>query len=194
MVSSLLSFFRNPFQPLYMWALVVINFFGSLYGYYWYAGQLADTPWYYWPFTPDSPLSTTLFTVSLLFFLAHKRPQLLSLLACTGVIKYGLWAVVINLHYWQLKGGISPVSFMLAVSHLGMAIEGYIFIRHLKISWVYLLFLGGWLALNDWLDYGVGIYPYLYSSEQWTLALVSAVGLSIIIALYLFVHLLRVRE
>lgn len=194
MIASFGSFLKNPFQPFYMWVLVAINLPGSLYGFYWYAGQLAETPWYYWPFTPDSPLSTTLLTLSLLLFLANKQPGFLALLACAGVIKYGLWAAIINLQYWQLSGGITPVSFMLAVSHLGMAIEGYIFIRHLKISWGYLLLLGIWLALNDWLDYGIGIYPYLYSSEQWTLALVSAVVLSLLIGLYLIVHLCQVRE
>lgn len=185
MITLFQDFVKNPFKPLYLWILILVNFAGSIYGYYWYAGQLADTPWYYWPFTPDSPLSSTLFMITLFLFLAGKKPKLFPLLAYAGVIKYGIWAVIINVDLWFKISGFTADTVMLAVSHLGMAVEGMIYLRKLSVPTRNLWFLVFWLALNDWLDYGLGIHPYLFNDSQFGLALFSAVSLSLLILIYL---------
>ncbi|MDK2820448.1 MAG: hypothetical protein PWP31_413 [Clostridia bacterium] len=46
-----------------------INIIGTIYGYYWYKEQLINTPLIWCFFTPDSPLSTTLFALALIFTL-----------------------------------------------------------------------------------------------------------------------------
>ncbi len=46
-----------------LWILLTINVFGTLYGYYWYAYQLASTPPIFIPFVPDSPTEVCFFVL-----------------------------------------------------------------------------------------------------------------------------------
>jgi uncharacterized membrane protein YpjA len=173
----------NPFKPWFLITLVVINILGSIYGYYWYRYQLMATPKHLWFFVPDSPLSTTLTAIALIFMLLKKRNSLFEWLAFTAVIKYGLWAVVIISHFGLTGGTIKPEIWMLWFSHLGMAVEGMIFLRHAKVSWREITIGLIWMLFNDLLDYSLGIYPYLYASYQWPVAIITAVGLSLLLSL-----------
>lgn len=38
--------------------VLAVNFIGTVYGYYWYVPQLADTPFRFLIFVPDSPTAT----------------------------------------------------------------------------------------------------------------------------------------
>lgn len=174
----------NPFQSWFLVTLVIINLLGSIYGYYWYRYQLAATPKYLWFFVPDSPMSTTLTGLALLLMLLGKRNSLFEWLSFTAVIKYGIWAVVIISHYGLTGGTIEPEIWMLWFSHLGMALEGIIYLRQVDASWSEVLFGGAWMLFNDFLDYVLGIYPYLYASYQWLTALLTAVGLSLALTLH----------
>lgn len=173
----------NPFQKWFMAALIIIDFLGSIYGYYWYRYQLAENPWYLWPFIPDSPLSTTLTGLVLLLLLLDKNWPWLQLLAYTTIIKYGLWAVILISHFGLTGGSMTPEIWMLWFSHWGMALEGFIYLRHLKVSFGQWAVVGTWIFFNDFMDYGVGLHPYLYTPDQWTLAMVSAVVLTAILLL-----------
>lgn len=179
--------FRDPFRRWFMITLVIVNLLGSVYGYYWYAGQLAVTPVKLWLFTFDSPLSTTLFAMALLSLLLGKGNKLLQLIAYTGVIKFGIWAAVIILHFWWVGGEPTVIVSFLLVSHIGMAMEGWIYIRHLKIPAGYVLLLALWFAAGDYLDYVIGIYPYLYLPSQFPVAAFTAVLLSLLLLLYVWV-------
>lgn len=173
------SFLENPWQRRYVILLLAVNIPGSVYGYYWYAGQLEATPKSLWLFVPDSPLSTTLFAVVLALSLLGRRNIVLSLVAFTGSIKYGLWAVIIIVHYWATGGNVEFKVVMLLVSHLGMAAQGFIYLR--ATGPVIPPVIAGttlWMFINDFLDYSLGIYPYLYQSGQLLLARFSAVVLS----------------
>lgn len=175
----------NPYKPWFLKTLLCVNFLGSLYGYYWYHEQLAATPWIWWIFTPDSPLSTTLFALALAMAWAGKENPLLRLVAATSVIKYGVWACVVIADYWLGGNGVAPVEAMLFLSHLGMAAEGYIFLRHWSVTWRQALAAGGWLGLNDYVDYVGGWHPYLFREDQMVLAATTAVLLSGGLFLYL---------
>ncbi|HBT48255.1 MAG TPA: DUF1405 domain-containing protein [Peptococcaceae bacterium] len=169
---------ENPHRPWFLKTLLVVNLLGSLYGYYWYREQLAATPWIWWIFTPDSPLSTSLFTLALTLALKGKGSPFLRLLAAAGVIKYGLWAAVVITDYWLKGGPAELLEAMLCLSHLGMALEGLIFIRHWPFGRRHVLGVGGWLVLNDYVDYALGWHPYLFRPDQEGLAAVTAVALS----------------
>lgn len=166
------------FTRWFLWTLVLINFGGAIYGFYWYKDQLAETPLWLWPLVPDSPLSTTLFLLVVAGFLAGWRHPAFQLVAYTSIIKYGIWAVIINVHYTMLVGELYLVNFMLAASHLGMALEGYLYWRHLKYGLSALVTAGAWLALQDTADYIFGLHPYLFNEGQFDLAWLSAVLLT----------------
>lgn len=146
--------------------LLLINLLGSVYGYYWYRFQLAATPLYAWPFVPDSPLATTLFALALLVPPDARYGRPLRAAACAVCIKYGLWAMVVIGHYWWLGGRLTPTEAMLWLSHLGMAVQGLIFLLPLRPGTVTVTVVGLWLVLNDVLDYAAGLHPYLFAPGQ----------------------------
>lgn len=179
--------FRNPFRRWFLKVLIVINILGSVYGYYWYSGQLEVTPVYLWLFTFDSPFSTTLFALALTGILLGYNNRLLQLVAYTGVIKFGIWAAVVILDFWVAGGTPTIIVSLLFLSHLGMALEGWVYIRHLYVPPGYLILLALWFGVGDFLDYFVGIHPYLYYPGQFTVAAVTAVLLSIVLLLYVWI-------
>lgn len=172
------------FYRWFLWVLVIINFGGALYGFYWYRDQLADTTVWLWPLVPDSPLSTMLFLLVVIGFLAGWRSAVFQLVAYTSIIKYGIWAVIINAHYTWLIGELYLVNFMLAASHLGMAFEGWLYWRHLRYGLPAVIAAAAWLVLQDVADYTFGLHPYLFSDEQFNLAWVSAVVLTMLLIGY----------
>ncbi|KUK10063.1 MAG: putative membrane protein [Clostridia bacterium 41_269] len=184
--------FRNPFRRWFLIFLIIVNILGSIYGYYWYKGQLMETPKELWLFTFDSPFSTTLFALAVLGILMGVPNNLIQLAAYTGVIKYGIWAVAVILHYWLASGSPTFITAALLISHLGMALEGFIFIRHLEVSGLYLFILALWFGVNDYLDYWWGIHPYLYHPNQKVFAMFTALGLSVLIFLYVWRYRLSV--
>lgn len=179
--------FRNPFRRWFLIVLVILNVLGSVYGYYWYSGQLKVTPVYLWLFTFDSPFSATLFALAMIGFLMGYNNKLLQLIAYTGVIKFGIWASVVIVDFWIAGGTPTLIVVFLLLSHLGMALEGWIFIRHLYVPPGYIVLLALWFGVGDYLDYVVGIHPYLYYSGQFMVAAVTAVALSILLLVYVWI-------
>lgn len=172
------EFWRDPWQARFVRPLLIVNLLGSVYGFYWYHEQLAATPFYSWPFVPDSPLATTLFALALAGSLAGLKSPLLRAVACTASIKYGLWAVVVISQFWWLGGQPALAESMLWLSHLGMAAQGFVYLRRVCWSALVALFTGGWMFLNDALDYRAGLHPYLFAAGQETAAAVTATALS----------------
>lgn len=190
------AFIKVPWQSKYSVPILLINVFGSVYGYYWYSGQLAATDKRLWLFVPDSPLATTMFAVVLLLSLAGIKNSLFSVIALTACIKYGLWAVLINSHFWAVGGEIRLSEVMLWVSHLGMAVQGIIFLRPLlaepggadrQATGRVIAVTAVWMLVNDFLDYYLDIHPHLYTPGQETLALVAVVVISLMLILSLIV-------
>lgn len=194
MFVKLLGLLKNPFERWFLWLLFVINILGSVYGFYWYRYQIADTPWYYLIFVPDSPLSTTLFCIALLTIQWQKKLPILKLWAYFWLIKYGIWAVIINIDvavsYTDL---FSTENLLLAISHAGMALEGFLFLRYLKFKSFDLIIISLWLIINDFMDYVLNLHPYLFDDAQLRLARFSAISLSILLILAGF-YLLYYRQ
>ena len=153
-------------KPRFLKVILLINVVGSIYGYYWYSVQLWLTPLKFWIFVPDSPLSTTLFSLSILLILCQRRIPFLNFLAFISVIKYGLWAIFVNTHFWLLSGQVHWVEVMLWLSHLGMVIEGIVYLRFFPPSFFEWGAVGVWLAINDYVDYAWALHPYLYLQAQ----------------------------
>ena len=129
----------------------------------------------------DSPLSITLMGIVLVAFRFGRQISFLPLIAYATVIKYGLWAAVIILDYWFRGGSQDLLLWMLFLSHLGMALQGFLFWRHLQSTSKEGLAAVMWMGLNDLADYGGGFHPSLYFPEQLSLAAVSGILLTLLL-------------
>ncbi|MCW2278659.1 DUF1405 domain-containing protein [Heliophilum fasciatum] len=169
--------------------LILINFVGTLYGFWWYKEQLADTPWYLWLLVPDSPLASLDFTIILVLRLMGTHSSWLNCLAPAVLIKYGLWAVILNIHGAYLAGGPSIVNWMLGLSHLGMAVQALLFWPRFAFSTITWKWVSLWIVFNDAADYGLNIYPTLFDFRQYHWAWISAVVLSVLVILLAYQQL-----
>ncbi|MCT1903212.1 DUF1405 domain-containing protein [Oceanobacillus sojae] len=133
--------------------LFIINFLGTIYGYYWYVWQLEITPPIFIPFVPDSPTASLFFTIFLLFFIFGKNIPYIEALGIVSLFKYGIWAVVMNLLTLAVAGDIGPAGYMLIASHLGMAIQGLLYAPFYKIKLRHLTVAGIVVLHNDIIDY-----------------------------------------
>ncbi|MHB1420124.1 MAG: DUF1405 domain-containing protein [Bacillota bacterium] len=191
------SVLHDPYQHRFLWALFLINACGSFSGYFWYSNQLVSTEHSLWLFIPDSPLASSMMALAMLILLTGKRPSAVLLAAYTAVIKYGLWAVILITDYWLKGGAFKGIDLMLWTSHLGMALEGVLFLRKETVTSAAVASISIWMLLNDYMDYARDLHPYLFYAGQWLLAMASAVGMTLIEALYLWrkcYHRLRVSS
>ncbi|WLD91810.1 DUF1405 domain-containing protein [Alkalihalobacillus sp. AL-G] len=143
----------------FLWMLLIINIFGTIYGYYWYADQLAVTPWYFLPFVPDSPTASLFFVFVLIAFLKGKSWPLMEALAAITLFKYGIWAVGMNFAGGYVSGSLSWVNYMLIFSHFGMAIEGLLYHKFYTIKRWHIFVVAIWVFHNEIIDYVYGEMP-----------------------------------
>lgn len=140
-------------------ALFIINLLGTIYGYIWYADQLAVTPAIFLIFVPDSPTASLFFTIFLLFFIFGRNLPYIEALGIITLFKYGVWAVVMNLLVLTQDGSLSWQGYMLIASHGGMAIQGLLYAPVYKIKLRHIIFASVWTLHNDAIDYLFGMMP-----------------------------------
>lgn len=143
--------------------LFFVNLFGTIYGYYWYKDQLAITPDIFLIFVPDSPTASLFFTIFLLFFIFKKHFPLIEALALVTLVKYGVWAVAMNLLTLNISGDLSWQGYMLMASHGAMAIQAILYAPYYRIGPIHLIIAGVWTLHNDVIDYVFEMMP-IYSS------------------------------
>jgi len=140
-----------------------INLLGTLYGYYWYAPQLADSKWYFYPFIPDSPTASLFFTIIVFLWLFKRKSPLIEALAFVTLIKYGVWAVVMNMLMLQEVGTtdvrLTLMALMLMLSHGAMAFQALLYSPFMRFSSHELLLVSIWVLHNDVVDYVLGQWP-----------------------------------
>ncbi|MBG9590555.1 DUF1405 domain-containing protein [Cytobacillus firmus] len=139
--------------------LLIINTAGTIYGYIWYKWQLVDTPAIFLPFVPDSPTASLFFMFVLIAFLMGKNWPLMEALAIVTLIKYGIWAVVMNLLVFQVTGELDPVALMLIFSHGAMAVQGVLYAPFYRFKIWHLVITGIWTLHNDVIDYVFFMLP-----------------------------------
>lgn len=139
--------------------LFLINFFGTIYGYIWYESQLVATPPIFLPFVPDSPTASLFFCFVLVAFLLGKNWPLFEALAVVTLIKYGIWAVVMNIMVIIVSGEADPMSLMLMASHGAMAVQAVLYAPFYRFKLWHLVVTGIWTLHNDVIDYVFGMMP-----------------------------------
>ncbi|WP_052098588.1 DUF1405 domain-containing protein [Paenibacillus stellifer] len=158
----------------FVWILLAVNTLGTIYGYIWYGNQLAYTagnyPAWLLPFVPDSPTASLFFTLALVLLLYPPRTAwgvavraLVEALAVVTSVKYGIWAVMIIVAGGYQGGNLDWQDWMLMASHAGMAVEALLYARFFHCRKMIPLALL-YTLLNDTMDYGFGIYPWLPST------------------------------
>ncbi|APH04620.1 DUF1405 domain-containing protein [Bacillus weihaiensis] len=139
--------------------MFIINFFGTVYGYYWYQSQLSQTPLHFYLFVPDSPTASLFFVIVLLGFLLKRNFPLMEALAIVTLFKYGIWAVIMNLLVLKVNGTLPWEGYMLIASHLGMAIQGLLYAPYYRFKPIHLIVVGIWTLHNDVIDYVFEMMP-----------------------------------
>ncbi len=139
--------------------LLLVNIFGTIYGYIWYGSQLEDTPAIFIPFVPDSPTASLFFVFVLLAFILKKNCGLMEALAIITLFKYGVWAVIMNILTLLTTGNLSWQGYMLIASHLGMAIQGLLYSPFYRIKPWHLIFAAIWTIHNEIIDYIFEMMP-----------------------------------
>ncbi|MFS0663667.1 DUF1405 domain-containing protein [Bacillus mojavensis] len=149
--------------------VLAINFLGTVYGYYWYLPQILETPARFLVFVPDSPTATFFFLFVLLAFLMKRNAPLFEALALVTLVKYGLWAVVMNILVLAVTGDLPWEGYMLIASHFAMAVQGVLYSPYFRFSLWHLVIAAVWTLHNDVIDYLFGMMPqYSMLSEYMT--------------------------
>ena len=143
----------------FLWILLFVNLFGTVYGYDWYKGQLINTEPIYWVFVPDSPTASLFFTLAIFGWLINRNFKLIEALALITLVKYGLWAVVMNLLTLFETGSIGWVGWMLVGSHFAMALQAVLYSPNYKFSYGHIVIAAVWTLHNDVIDYIFGQMP-----------------------------------
>lgn len=188
-----------------LWALLIINGLGTIYGFIWYGNQLLDTPWQYLIFVPDSPTASGFFTLFILYRLMGSSNRWIESFAAVTSLKYGIWAVAMIVlgaigRLAPLGESLSLASFdqvdwMLMTSHSGMALEALLFIKWYRFKWIHLLGIGLWTILNDFMDYIAGVHPYLPGSlNRWVISIGWGTFMLSLFCLGIFAYSIRYQK
>ena len=156
------------FHKTFMWILLVVNTLGTIYGYIWYMWQLEITDPIFLIFVPDSPTASLFFSIALFGWLINRHFKLIEALALITLVKYGLWAVVMNIWTQFESGPIGFVGWMLVVSHFAMAVQALLYIPMYKFKWIHILIAAIWTLHNDVIDYVFGQMPIYRSLSEHT--------------------------
>jgi uncharacterized membrane protein YpjA len=144
-----------------LFILLVANLVGTIYGYWWYKDQLAITPAHFYIFVPDSPTASLFLVFVLAAFLFKKNWPLMEAFAAVTLIKYGVWAVVMNIAAGLAGATLTWQNYMLIASHLAMAIQALLFAPYFRIKAWHLIVAAIWTLHNDVIDYVFGMYPWV---------------------------------
>lgn len=191
-----------------LWSLFIINLLGTIYGYEWYWNQILYTLEHYpkWliPYVPDSPTASLFFTISLFYLLLDRirfrygmerkdalLRNLIEALAVITSVKYGIWAVTMIVAGWLQGDAMVWQQWMLIVSHLGMAVEALLFVRFFRMVVPLIGIAALWTLSNDYLDYHVGIYPWLPKQLENDLSAIEIFTISLSIVSILIAYLSR---
>lgn len=146
--------------PVMLWLVLIINLLGTIYGYVWYGYQLAETPAIFLIFVPDSPTASLFFCFVLVGFILKKNFKLFEALAIITLVKYGIWAVVMNILTLMETGYLPIEGYMLIVSHGAMAVQGVLYSPYYRFKLWHLVAAGIWTLHNDVIDYVFKMMPW----------------------------------
>lgn len=143
-------------------ALVLANIAGALFGIIIYWDQLSATSPLLWIFVPDCPLYVVAFSVALILMEKKMQNSAISFIISAGLLKYGIWTLFVLAAFspYFFSPRFALLNGILFILHIGMAAEALV-LGMKKFSPAILLAALAWFLLNDFVDYFVGVHPYL---------------------------------
>jgi uncharacterized membrane protein YpjA len=150
-----------------LWLLLVVNILGTIYAYYWYRYQLAETPPIFLLFVPDSPTACLFFVFVLIAFILGRNWPLFEALAMVTLFKYGIWAVVMNYLVLVVSGELDIIGYMLMLSHGAMALQGLLYAPFYRFKAWHLIVTGIWTLHNDVIDYVFKMLPRYHMLDEY---------------------------
>lgn len=150
-----------------LWLLLITNFLGTIYAYYWYRYQLVETPPIFLAFVPDSPTACLFFVFVLVAFILGKNWPLFEALAMVTLFKYGIWAVVMNFLVLVVTGHLDWIGYMLMISHGAMALQGVLYAPFYRFKMWHLVVTGIWTLHNDVIDYVFFMLPQYHMLDDY---------------------------
>ncbi|AGZ24360.1 MULTISPECIES: DUF1405 domain-containing protein [Staphylococcus] len=182
------SLYYRPFLIF----LLICNVLGTIYGYDWYSGQLYITPTYFLPFVPDSPTASLFLSIVIGLLLFNRSSSIIEALAFVTLVKYGVWAVIMNIIMFMIDGEITINGLMLLLSHGIMALQAFYFYPRFKITIIGFIVSFIWVLVNDYIDYVKMQFPYYKFIASHVVEIgVLSICLSII-SLFLYLYLERI--
>lgn len=146
--------------PLLFWGCVGANLVGAVVGgLIWYGPMLWQSPFWALPFIPDCPLAALVGSVALLGLRAGRRWHWFYAFVAFACMKYGAWTIAFWLRHWSTGGMIEPVSALMFITHIGLFIEGLLFVPFIgPLALLKRLAVIGWFVLSIGVDYGLSAY------------------------------------
>ncbi|EAC6408302.1 DUF1405 domain-containing protein [Listeria monocytogenes] len=144
------------------------NLLGAIYGYIWYIPQLQITEPRFWLFVPDSPTAILFFTLALVGFLGKKHWPLMEALGFVCLVKYGLWAVGMNIFFMVDQRMLVWGSVALILTHGFMAVEGILYAPFYRFRIGHFMIAAVWVFHNDVIDYVLGQMPIYMGLEKFS--------------------------
>ncbi len=154
------------------WVLVALNLIGFVAGtVYWYGphflagkdGLGAPSPWL-WVFIPDCPLFAFLFVLAFIGLRRRQRWNWFYTITAIGLVKYGVWTVTFWFTYWGLGASLTLEGAIMTIAHLGMILQGIFLLTQFRAETRHVLLALAWFVFSDFVDYGLGEYPFFYAS------------------------------
>lgn len=146
--------------------LIAVNLAATVYGFFWYRDQLAQSPFPAWIIIADSPLSCLYLAVAQIAFLRGRRAALFEGLGYLGMMVYGLWSTFVLLLYAALGGRLLLIDWLLIIGHVGMFLEGLFFLFGRGTELWAVGVATAWFLFDHWLDYGPSrFYPTFPNPE-----------------------------
>lgn len=152
----------------FLWILLFINIFGTVYGYDWYMWQLKITEPKFWIFVPDSPTATLFFCFAVIGWILKRHFKLMEALALITLVKYGVWAVLMNFLTLLENGSIGPVGWMLIGSHFLMAVQAVLYLPNYRFGAWHIAIAAVWTLHNDVIDYVFGQMPIYHDLMKYS--------------------------
>lgn len=107
------------------------------------------------------------FLIVLGAWLLGRQTPLFEALALVTLVKYGIWAVVMNVLVWRVTGTLDWAGWMLIVSHGAMAVEGMLYAPLYRFRPVHLALAAVWTLHNDVIDYVFGMMPRYHMLDHY---------------------------